>query len=242
MNAIQTKELTRRYGEKTAVDALDLTVKQGELFALLGVNGAGKTTTVKMLSGLLAPTYGDAEILGYSLVSQTQEVKSRINLSPQETAVAPKLTARENLELIAGIYGSTRKEAKEKAAAMLEEFHMQEVAGQRAGTLSGGWQRRLSIAMALISQPQILFLDEPTLGLDVLARRELWNIIEKLKGRVTVILTTHYMEEAASLADRVAILAHGRLRLCGTVQEILDAAGETDFENAFIKLAGGTEA
>lgn len=242
MNAIQTKELTRRYGEKTAVDALDLTVKQGELFALLGVNGAGKTTTVKMLSGLLAPTSGDAEILGYSLVSQTQEVKSRINLSPQETAVAPKLTARENLELIAGIYGSTRKEAKEKAAAMLEEFHMQEVAGQRAGTLSGGWQRRLSIAMALISQPQILFLDEPTLGLDVLARRELWNIIEKLKGRVTVILTTHYMEEAASLADRVAILAHSRLRLCGTVQEILDAAGETDFENAFIKLAGGTEA
>ena len=242
MNAIQTKELTKRYGEKTAVDALDLTVKQGELFALLGVNGAGKTTTVKMLSGLLAPTSGDAEILGYSLVSQTQEVKSRINLSPQETAVAPKLTARENLELIAGIYGSTRKEAKEKAAAMLEEFHMQEVAGQRAGTLSGGWQRRLSIAMALISEPQILFLDEPTLGLDVLARRELWNIIEKLKGRVTVILTTHYMEEAASLADRVAILAHGRLRLCGTVQEILDAAGETDFENAFIKLAGGTEA
>ena len=242
MNAIQTKELTKRYGEKTAVVALDLTVKQGELFALLGVNGAGKTTTVKMLSGLLAPTSGDAEILGYSLVSQTQEVKSRINLSPQETAVAPKLTARENLELIAGIYGSTRKEAKEKAAAMLEEFHMQEVAGQRAGTLSGGWQRRLSIAMALISQPQILFLDEPTLGLDVLARRELWNIIEKLKGRVTVILTTHYMEEAASLADRVAILAHGRLRLCGTVQEILDAAGETDFENAFIKLAGGTEA
>ena len=242
MNAIQTKELTKRYGEKTAVDALDLTVKQGELFALLGVNGAGKTTTVKILSGLLAPTSGDAEILGYSLVSQTQEVKSRINLSPQETAVAPKLTARENLELIAGIYGSTRKEAKEKAAAMLEEFHMQEVAGQRAGTLSGGWQRRLSIAMALISQPQILFLDEPTLGLDVLARRELWSIIEKLKGRVTVILTTHYMEEAASLADRVAILAHGRLRLCGTVQEILDAAGETDFENAFIKLAGGTEA
>lgn len=242
MNATQTKELTKCYGEKTAVDALDLTVKQGELFALLGVNGAGKTTTVKMLSGLLAPTSGDAEILGYSLVSQTQEVKSRINLSPQETAVAPKLTARENLELIAGIYGSTRKEAKEKAAAMLEEFHMQEVAGQRAGTLSGGWQRRLSIAMALISQPQILFLDEPTLGLDVLARRELWNIIEKLKGRVTVILTTHYMEEAASLADRVAILAHGRLRLCGTVQEILDAAGETDFENAFIKLAGGTEA
>lgn len=242
MNAIQTKNLTKRYGEKTAVDALNLTIKQGELFALLGVNGAGKTTTVKLLSGLLAPTSGDAEILGYSLVSQAQEVKSHINLSPQETAVAPKLTVCENLELIAGIYGSTRKEAKEKAAAMQREFHMQEVAGQKAGTLSGGWQRRLSIAMALISEPQILFLDEPTLGLDVLARRELWSIIEKLKGRVTVILTTHYMEEAASLADRVAILARGHLRLCGTVQEILDTAGETDFENAFIKLAGGTEA
>lgn len=242
MNAIQTQALTKRYREKTAVDALELTVRQGELLALLGVNGAGKTTTVKMLSGLLRPTSGDAEVLGYRLTTQTQEVKKRINLSPQETAVAPKLTVRENLELIAGIYGSTRREAKTRAAAMLEEFHMQAIAGQKAGTLSGGWQRRLSIAMALISQPQILFLDEPTLGLDVLARRELWNIIEKLKGRVTVILTTHYMEEATSLADRVAILAHGRLRLCGTVQEILDAAGETDFENAFIKLAGGTEA
>lgn len=241
MNAIHTQKLTKCYNEKAAVNALDLTVKQGELFALLGVNGAGKTTTIKMLSGLLRPTSGDAEILGYSLVSQTQEVKSRINLSPQETAVAPKLTVRENLELIAGIYGSTRKEAKEKATAMVEEFHMQQVAGQRAGTLSGGWQRRLSIAMALISEPQILFLDEPTLGLDVLARRELWHIIEKLKGRITVILTTHYMEEAASLADRVGIMAHGHLRLCGTVQEILDTAGESDFENAFIQLAGGAE-
>lgn len=242
MNAIQTFQLTKRYGSKTAVDALDLTVRQGELLALLGVNGAGKTTTVKMLSGLLQPTSGDAEILGFRLVSQTQEVKKRINLSPQETAVAPKLTARENLELIAGIYGSSRKEAREKAAAILEEFHMQEIAAQKAGTLSGGWQRRLSIAMALISQPEILFLDEPTLGLDVLARRELWSIIEKLKGRVTVILTTHYMEEAASLADRVAIMAHGHLLRVGSVQEILDAAGETDFENAFIKLAGGMEA
>ena len=240
MNAIQTQALTKRYREKTAVDALELTVRQGELLALLGVNGAGKTTTVKMLSGLLRPTSGDAEVLGYRLTPQTQEVKKRINLSPQETAVAPKLTVRENLELIAGIYGSTRREAKTRAAAMLEEFHMQAIAGQKAGTLSGGWQRRLSIAMALISEPEILFLDEPTLGLDVLARRELWEVIRGLKGRVSVILTTHYLEEAAALADRVAVMAQGRLRICGTVQELLDAAGTQDFEEAFIRLAGGT--
>ncbi len=240
MNAIQTQALTKRYREKTAVDALELTVRQGELLALLGVNGAGKTTTVKMLSGLLRPTSGDAEVLGYRLTTQTQEVKKRINLSPQETAVAPKLTVRENLELIAGIYGSTRREAKARAAAMLEEFHMQAIAGQKAGTLSGGWQRRLSIAMALISEPEILFLDEPTLGLDVLARRELWEVIRGLKGRVSVILTTHYLEEAAALADRVAVMAQGRLRICGTVRELLDAAGTQDFEEAFIRLAGGT--
>ncbi len=240
MNAIQTQALTKRYREKTAVDALELTVRQGELLALLGVNGAGKTTTVKMLSGLLRPTSGDAEVLGHRLTTQTQEVKKRINLSPQETAVAPKLTVRENLELIAGIYGSTRREAKTRAAAMLEEFHMQAIAGQKAGTLSGGWQRRLSIAMALISEPEILFLDEPTLGLDVLARRELWEVIRGLKGRVSVILTTHYLEEAAALADRVAVMAQGRLRICGTVQELLDAAGTQDFEEAFIRLAGGT--
>ena len=240
MNAIQTQALTKRYREKTAVDALELTVRQGELLALLGGNGAGKTTTVKMLSGLLRPTSGDAEVLGYRLTTQTQEVKKRINLSPQETAVAPKLTVRENLELIAGIYGSTRREAKTRAAAMLEEFHMQAIAGQKAGTLSGGWQRRLSIAMALISEPEILFLDEPTLGLDVLARRELWEVIRGLKGRVSVILTTHYLEEAAALADRVAVMAQGRLRICGTVQELLDAAGTQDFEEAFIRLAGGT--
>ena len=241
MNAIQTQALTKRYREKTAVDALELTVRQGELLALLGVNGAGKTTTVKMLSGLLRPTSGDAEVLGCRLTTQTQEVKKRINLSPQETAVAPKLTVRENLELIAGIYGSTRREAKTRAAAMLGEFHMQAVAGQKAGTLSGGWQRRLSIAMALISEPEILFLDEPTLGLDVLARRELWEVIRGLKGRVSVILTTHYLEEAAALADHVAVMAQGRLRICGTVQELLDAAGTQDFEEAFIRLAGGTE-
>lgn len=239
MNAIQTQALTRRFGEKTVVDSLELTVHQGELFALLGVNGAGKTTTIKMLSGLLRPTSGDAEILGYSLVRQPQEVKQLLNVSPQETAIAQNLTVWENLKLIAGIYGCSRKAAEEKAEQMLERFGMQEIAKNYAKTLSGGWQRRLSIAMALISEPKILFLDEPTLGLDVLARRELWENIRALKGKMTMILTTHYMEEAEALSDRVGIMSQGCLRISGTVAELLQAAGDTKFENAFIKLAGG---
>ena len=239
MNAIKTRGLTKRYGEKTAVDGLDLTVEQGELFALLGVNGAGKTTTIKMLSTLLEPTSGEAELLGWSLSAQSQEIKQRTNVSPQETGIAQNLTVRENLELLAGVYGASRREAKKKATEMIGEFHLQEVEKSRAKTLSGGWQRRLSIAMALISKPEILFLDEPTLGLDVLARRELWSIIRGLKGKITIILTTHYMEEAAALSDRIGIMANGKLRICGTVPELLAAAGKTDFEEAFICLAGG---
>ena len=225
MNAIETHALTRRFGPRTAVDGLDLTVRQGELFALLGVNGAGKTTTLRMLSGLLQPTGGEADILGFRLTQQPQEIKRRINLSPQETAVA-------------GIYGASRREAAQRAAETIAEFHLGEVERSRAKTLSGGWQRRLSIAMARISQPQLVFLDEPTLGLDVLARRELWQVIRSLRGRVTVILTTHYLEEAEALSDRIGILSHGRLRICGTAQELCAAAGETRFEEAFIKLAG----
>ena len=237
MNAVQTHALTRRFGEKTAVDALELTIPEGELFALLGVNGAGKTTTIKLLSGLLAPTAGDAELFGVSV--RAQEVKRLLAVSPQETAVAPNLTVRENLELMAGIAGVSRKEARLRAEKTLEEFHLREIADKRAKTLSGGWQRRLSIAMALISEQKLLFLDEPTLGLDVLARRELWREIEALKGKITVILTTHYMEEAEQLADRVGIMAAGKLRVCGTPAELLALSGKTRFEDAFVALAGG---
>ena len=237
MNAVQTHALTRRFGEKTAVDALELTIPEGELFALLGVNGAGKTTTIKLLSGLLAPTAGEAELFGVSV--RAQEVKRLLAFSPQETAVAPNLTVRENLELMAGIAGVPRKEARLRAEKTLEEFHLREIADKRAKTLSGGWQRRLSIAMALISEPKLLFLDEPTLGLDVLARRELWREIEALKGKITVILTTHYMEEAEQLADRVGIMAAGKLRVCGTPAELLALSGKTRFEDAFVALAGG---
>ena len=236
--AIKTIGLTKRYKDKTAVNQLDLTVYKGELYGLLGVNGAGKSTTIKMLSCLTKPTDGDAVVLGKSVTTDPGEVKKILNVSPQETAVATKLSVRENLEFIAKIYGFSGAKAREKANKIIESFEMEEIARQKAGTLSGGWQRRLSIAMALISEPQVLFLDEPTLGLDVLARRELWNTIRQLKGKVTVILTTHYLEEAEALSDRIGIMAKGRLKAEGTAAELKQLAGTDDFEEAFIRLAG----
>jgi ABC-2 type transport system ATP-binding protein len=217
MNAIQTTNLTKKFKDFVAVDNLNLSVEQGELFALLGVNGAGKTTTIKMLSCLSKPTSGDAILLGDSIVTQSFAVKEKINVSPQETAVAPNLTVRENLELTAGIYGCNYKEAAQKADRMITDFGLSDVVTKKAKTLSGCWQRRLSISMALISDPQILFLDEPTLGLDVLARRDLWRVIELLKHKITIILTTHYLEEVEALSDRVAVIAKGKLRALGTV-------------------------
>lgn len=239
MYAIKTNNLTKKYKDKTAVKNLNLTVNKGELYALLGVNGAGKSTTIKMLSCLIPPTDGDALLLGNSIIKNTQKVKSIINVSPQETAVAAKLSVRENLEFIARIYGSDKKTSEEKAQTMIERFDMDEVAKSKAKTLSGGWQRRLSIAMALITEPEILFLDEPTLGLDVLARRELWNVIEKLKGKITIILTTHYLEEAESLSDRIGIMTRGELKAEGTADELKKLANTDNFENAFVKIAEG---
>lgn len=238
MYAIKTTNLTKKYKDKTAVNSLNLTVNKGELYALLGVNGAGKSTTIKMLSCLVPPTSGDALLLDKSIVSDSAGVKQLINVSPQETAVAEKLSVRENLELIARIYGADRKSARAKADEMIEKFDMQEIEKSRAKTLSGGWQRRLSIAMALISEPEILFLDEPTLGLDVLARRELWNVIEKLKGKITIILTTHYLEEAESLSDRIGIMSKGSLKAEGTAEKLKSLADTDNFEEAFIRIAG----
>ena len=236
IKAIETVELTKRYQDKIAVDALNLTIGQGELFALLGVNGAGKTTTIKMLSCLLRPSSGDALLMGKSIISQPYEVKQIINVSPQETAVAPNLSVRENLELICGVYGAPRAQAKQKAQETIAAFGMEEIVKSRAKTLSGGWQRRLSIAMAFISAPQVLFLDEPTLGLDVLARRELWGLIQKLKGKITIILTTHYLEEAEALSDHIGILSKGKLKAVGTAQELMAAANTSSFEDAFVAL------
>jgi len=241
MNAIEIHGLTKKYKEKIAVKSLTLSIQQGEVFGLLGVNGAGKTTTIRMLSCITKPTSGDAILLGKNILSEPQAVKEMINVSPQETAVAPNLTVRENLELIAGIYGQHGRTEREKAADMGEYLGLAEVEKERAKTLSGGWQRRLSIAMALISEPKILFLDEPTLGLDVLARRELWSIIEKLKGNVTIILTTHYLEEAQALSDMIGILAGGELKALGTPAELIAKTNASTFEDAFIALATGSE-
>ncbi len=238
MYAIKTEKLSKKYKDKTAVKELDLTVNRGELYALLGINGAGKSTTIKMLSTLIPPTSGDALMLGKSIVKDTQGVKQIIGVSPQETAVAQNLTVKENLELMAGIYGADKSKARVKTQNIIEQFDLGEFVKSKAKTLSGGWQRRLSIAMALITEPQILFLDEPTLGLDVLARRELWTQIEKLKGKVTIILTTHYLEEAQSLSDRIGVMAKGELKAEGTAQELMKLAGTDDFESAFVKIAG----
>jgi ABC-2 type transport system ATP-binding protein len=241
MTAIQTKDLTKNYGDVAAVDGLSLSVDEGELFALLGVNGAGKTTTLKMLSCLTKPSGGDAFLLGNSILVDSLKIKQILNLSPQETAVAPNLSVRENLEFIAGVYGQNGKLAKQNANRMAEQFELTPILHKKAKMLSGGMQRRLSIAMALISNPKILFLDEPTLGLDVLARRELWTAIRSLKGRVTIILTTHYMEEVEALSDRIGIMAHGRLLAVGTAAELKAQTATDTLEDAFISIAGGVK-
>ncbi|WP_199910015.1 ABC transporter ATP-binding protein [Paenibacillus sp. CAA11] len=239
--AIQTKNLTKKFRNKTAVNGLNLTINHGELYTLLGVNGAGKTTTIKMLTCLSKPTSGDAMLLGDSIASSTYNVKEKINVSPQETAVARNLSVKENLEFIARIYGFDKKDIAAKVQEMLSTFKLEDYSRDKAKTLSGGLQRRLSIAMALISDPKILFLDEPTLGLDVLARRELWTAIEKLKGEVTIILTTHYMEEAQALSDRVGIMAKGELKAVGTVAELMAMTNTKTLEDAFVSLAAMEE-
>ena len=236
MQEIKTVELVKRYKNLTAVNKLNLEIHQGELFSLLGVNGAGKTTTIKMLTCITKPTDGDAFIGGYSVTKQPEQVKRLIGVSPQETAVAPNLSVKENLELMCGIHGFTKEKSKAKIKGLTEQFALDSVLNRRAGKLSGGWQRRVSIAMALISEPHILFLDEPTLGLDVIARHELWDMIRSLKGKVTVILTTHYMEEAESLSDRIGIMKDGNLLAVGTAEELKIMTGANDFESAFVSI------
>jgi ABC-2 type transport system ATP-binding protein len=236
MRAIETIDLVKRYKDLTAVDKLNLEIQQGELFSLLGVNGAGKTTVIKMLSCLASPTAGDALVGGHSVKKEPEQVKRIIGVSPQETAVAPNLSVEENLQLMCGIHGFSKGKTREKVRELTEQFSLETVMKRKAGKLSGGWQRRVSIAMALISEPQILFLDEPTLGLDVIARHELWDAIRALKGKVTIILTTHYMEEAQALSDWIGIMKSGRLLAVGTAEELMDKAGVDDFETAFVSI------
>ena len=204
MIAIKTKKLTKKYKDKVAVNEIDLTIKQGELFALLGVNGAGKTTLIKMLSGLILPTSGEIIIEKMNMKKEVFKIKEILNVSPQETAIAQNLTVKENLEFMSGVYQIEEKDSK--ISELIKQFKLEEVLNKKAKTLSGGWQRRVSIAISLINDPKVLFLDEPTLGLDVIARKELWKVINSLKGIITIILTTHYMEEAESLSYRIGII------------------------------------
>ena len=236
MIAIKTTNLTKHYKNIIAVNNLNLEIRKGELFALLGVNGAGKTTVIKMLSCLTKPTDGDVLVAGYRIGKESDEIKRLIGVSPQETAVAPNLSVKENLELICGIYGFSKEKCKTKVAELTLQFDLSSVLNRKAGKLSGGWQRRVSIAMALISEPEILFLDEPTLGLDVLARHDLWEVIRSLKGKMTIILTTHYMEEAEALSDRIGIMKNGHLLSLGTVEELKKKTETDDFETAFVSL------
>ena len=236
MPAIKASALVKRYRNITAVDNLNLEIPQGEIFALLGVNGAGKTTTIKMLSCLTKPTDGDATVNGCSIIKHPEQVKQLIGVSPQETAVAPNLSVKENLELICGIHGFSKEKTNQKIRELSEQFSLEDVLSRKAGKLSGGWQRRVSIAMALISEPRILFLDEPTLGLDVIARHDLWETIRSMKGKITIILTTHYMEEAEVLSDRIGIMKNGRLLAAGTAEELKMMSGTGDFETAFVSI------
>lgn len=239
MSAIEIKNLTKKYRDVIAVNDLSLSIEEGELFSLLGVNGAGKTTTIKMLSCITKPTSGDAYIHKKSISSDASAVKSLIAVSPQETAVASGLSVRENLELICGVYGFSKEKRNQKINELTELLSLQNVLSKKAGKLSGGWQRRLSIAMALISEPKVLFLDEPTLGLDVIARSELWDMIRSLKGKITIILTTHYMEEAEALSDRISIMKDGKLLICDTAEKIKEISGADKFEDAFVRIVKG---
>ena len=237
MYSIETSKVTKKFKDKIAVNEVDLKIKKGELFALLGTNGAGKTTTIKMLSGLILPTYGDILIENMDTKKDLLKIKEILNVSPQETAIAPNLTVKENLEFMAGVYQISDKE--NKINELINQFNLDEVLNKRAKTLSGGWQRRVSLALSLINNPKILFLDEPTLGLDVIARKELWRVINELKGKITIILTTHYMEEAESLSDRIGIMADGRLIDVGTVEELINKTSAKNFEDAFVNIATG---
>ena len=237
MIEIDIKDLTKKYKDVVAVDNLNIQIKKGEIFSLLGTNGAGKTTTIKILSTLLLPSNGEVKINNFDLIKDKMKIKEIINISPQETAIAPNLTVLENLEFMAGIYQIKNK--KEKIDTLIKTFNLEQVLNKKAKNLSGGYQRKLSIAISLINNPQILFLDEPTLGLDVISRKELWKVIKELKGKVTIILTTHYMEEANSLSDRVGIMNKGKLIALGTPNELIKKSKTKTFEDAFVKIVTG---
>jgi ABC-2 type transport system ATP-binding protein len=220
MNAVQTFKLTKNFNGLVAVNGVDLEIQQGELFSLLGPNGAGKTTTIRMLCCLLKPTRGTASILGYDIAKEPFKVKKLIGVSPQDTVLSERLNCWENLALIGKVHGLSSDEVKGRSKELLETMGLMERSKDQVRRFSGGMKRRLSIAMALVSDPQVLFLDEPTLGLDPQARRAIWEYIAQLKGKKTILLTTHYMEEADFLSERIGIIDEGRVVALGTSQEL----------------------
>ena len=241
MQTIKINNLRKEYKDVVAVDGINLEIEEGELFSLLGVNGAGKTTTIKMLTTLVKPTSGDAEIFGYSILKDEEKIKELVDISMQETAVARKLTVEENIIFYAKLSGQNKDEIDQIKEYIYKSFGLNRVAKKQAAKLSGGWQRKLSIALALVTKPKILFLDEPTLGLDVIARRELWNTIRELKDDMTIILTTHYMEEAEALSDRIGIMKDGKLLFVGTKDELFKLTNKNNVEEAFIEVVSGGE-
>lgn len=237
--AIKIVNLRKEYSDVVAVNNLNLEIFDGELFSLLGINGAGKTTLIKMLATLTKPTSGEAFINGYSIISDDEKIKELIDISMQETAIARKLTVDENIEFYAKLSGQSKKEIDENKSNLYKVFGLEQVKNKVACKLSGGWQRKLSIALALVSNPKVLFLDEPTLGLDVIARRELWKAIKALKGKMTIILTTHYMEEAEELSDRIGVMKDGNLLFTGNKEELYTKTNKMNVEEAFVHLVSG---
>lgn len=237
MKAIETYKLSKSFNDIQAVNAIDLEVEEGEVFGLLGLNGAGKTTTIKILSGLLKPTSGEAIILGYDLNQNLEKIKEIINVAHQESAVANNLTVKENLMFIGEIYGMERSILIKRLNEIVQQIGLSDFLNRKVGKLSGGMKRRVSIGMALITNPKILFLDEPTVGLDIISRRELWQVIKELRKKTTVILTTHYLEEAEALCDNIAIMVAGNVAAIGTAEKLIEQSNSKNFEDAFIKIA-----
>lgn len=238
MDAIEVSNLTKKFKNVLAVNNISFNVKEGEIFGVLGLNGAGKTTTIKMMSGLTRPTSGNIKVFDYDIYKDINKIKSIIGVSPQESAIANNLTVKENIELMASLYFKDKIQIKDNIELVINNLGLESYINRRAKTLSGGYKRRLSIAMALVTNPRILFLDEPTLGLDVINRHELWNVIDNLKGKVTIILTSHYMEEISALVDDIAIMKNGKILMINNLETILKSTNTNSLEEAFIKIVG----
>lgn len=238
MDAIKVSNLTKQFKNVLAVNNISFNVKEGEIFGVLGLNGAGKTTTIKMMSGLTRPTSGNIKVFDYDIYKDINKIKSIIGVSPQESAIANNLTVKENIELMASLYFKDKAKIKNNTERVINNLGLESYINRRAKTLSGGYKRRLSIAMALVTNPRILFLDEPTLGLDVINRHELWNVINSIRGKVTIILTSHYMEEISALVDDIAIMKNGKILMINNLETILKSTNTNSLEEAFIKIVG----